>query len=178
MKKNILVYGLIAGVLISTFMLISMNYISHCEGSVNYNTSMLVGYASMIVAFSLVFVGIRNYRNNYNGGVITFGRAFGIGLMIVLIASTMYVAAWMVDYFVFMPDFMDKFALKAVEDLRASGATQVEIDAKQLEMQELAERYKQPFFFIMITYMEILPVGILVTIISSLILRTKNKKNL
>jgi hypothetical protein len=174
MKKNILVYGLIAGVLVSTFMLASMNYISHCEGSINYNTSMLIGYASMIVAFSLVFVGIRNYRNNYNGGVITFGRAFGIGLMIVLIASTMYVAAWMVDYFVFMPDFMDKFALKAVEDLKASGAPQVEIDAKQTEMQELAKQYKQPFFFIMITYMEILPVGILVTIISSLILKRKN----
>src|SRR5215210_668865 len=93
MKKNILIYGLIAGVIVSVLMLLSMNYISHCEGNVDYTTSMVIGYASMLLAFSLVFVGIRNYRDKYNGGVISFGKAFKIGILIVLIASTMYVAS-------------------------------------------------------------------------------------
>ncbi len=173
MKKNILVYGLIAGLLVSTFMLISMNYISYCGGDVNYNTSMLIGYSSMLVAFSLVFVGVRNYRDKFNGGAITFGRAFGTGLLMVLIASTMYVLAWGIDYFFFMPDFMDHYTKGMIDSLKESGATQAEIDAKAVEMQKMVDQYKQPLFFIGYTYMEILPIGILVSIISALILKRK-----
>lgn len=173
MKKNILTYGLISGALISTFMLISMNYYSHCEGTVDYETSMLVGYASMLIAFSLVFVGIRNYRNKYNGGVISFGKAFKIGILIALIASTMYVIAWMIDYFYFMPDFMDKFSAHEIDKLRSDGASQAAIDAKIKEMAEFSKMYKNPFFNAMMTYMEILPVGIVVTLISALILKRK-----
>src|SRR5207248_2905443 len=80
MKKNIIIYGLIAGIVVSFPMLFTVNYISHCEGNVDYNSSMLIGYASMLIAFSLVFVGIRNYRDKYNEGVISFGKAFKIGI--------------------------------------------------------------------------------------------------
>lgn len=173
MKRTILVYGLISGILVSTFMLISMGYFSHCEGTVAYETSMLIGYASMLIAFSLVYVGIRNYRNNYNGGVISFGKAFKIGILIVLIASTLYVIAWMIDYFFFMPDFMDKYCANSIAKLKAEGASQVKIDKETKEMAEMAEMYKKPVFTAMFTYAEILPVGLIVTLISSLILKRK-----
>lgn len=176
MTKNILIYGLIAGTLISTFMLISMNYLSHCEGSVDYATSMMVGYASMLIAFSLVFVCTRNYRDKYNGGVISFGKAFKTGFMIALIASTMYVIAWMIDYFYFMPDFMDKYSAHMLEDLKASGASAAEIASKTKEMADMGKMYKNPFFNALITYAEILPVGLIVTLISSLILKRKTAK--
>ena len=175
MRRNILVYGFISGVLVSTFMLISMNYASHCEGNVAYETSMLIGYASMIIAFSLVYVGIRNYRNNYNGGVISFGKAFKIGILIVLIASTLYVVAWMIDYFFFMPDFMDKYAAHAIDKLKADGASQVKIDKEVKKMADMTRMYKNPLFTAMFTYAEILPVGLVVTLISSLILKRKPK---
>ena len=87
MKKNVIVYGLIAGIIVSVFMLSTVNYLSNCEGSIDYNTSMLIGYASMLLAFSLVFVGIRNFRDKYNNGVITFGKAFKTGLYIVFVIS-------------------------------------------------------------------------------------------
>lgn len=177
MKKNILIYGLISGVLVSTFMLLSMNYLSHCEGNVDYNTSMLVGYASMLISFSLVFVGIRNYRDKYNGGLISFGKSFKIGLMIVLIASTIYVVAWMIDYFFFMPDFAEKYSAHMLDQLKTSGANQAEIDKQTKEMADFVRMYKNPFFNAMMTYMEILPVGLIVTLISSLILKRKTAKN-
>src|SRR5689334_8775122 len=157
MKRNILVYGLISGVLVSTFMLISMSYASHCEGSVAYETSMLIGYASMLIAFSLVYVGIRNYRNKFNGGVISFGKAFKIGIMIVLIASTLYVAAWLIDYFFFIPDFMDKFSAQELHELKASGASQIEIDKETIKMTNTVRMFKNPLFNAMMTYAEILP---------------------
>ncbi|HYO22305.1 MAG TPA: DUF4199 domain-containing protein [Flavisolibacter sp.] len=177
MKKNIIIYGLIAGAVVSILMLSTVNYISHCEGSVDYDTSMLIGYASMLIALSLVYVGIRNYRDKYNGGVISFGKAFKIGIMIVFIASTIYVIAWLIDYFFFIPDFLEKYSAHTIDKLKASGASQVEINKETKEMEEFGRMYKNPFFNAMITYMEILPVGLVVTLISSLILKRKSAKH-
>lgn len=173
MKKNIIIHGLIAGSIVSVLMLLSMNYLSHCEGKADYGTSMLIGYASMLIAFSLIFVGIRNYRDKYNAGVISFGKAFQTGILIALIASTMYVVAWMIDYFFFVPDFMEKYSTHMLDELKASGASQAEIDAQTKEMAEFGVMYQNPFFNAMMTYMEILPVGLLVTLISSFILKRK-----
>jgi hypothetical protein len=177
MKKNILIYGLIAGAVVSILMLFNVNYISHCEGNVDYDTSLLIGYASMLIAFSLVFVGIRNYRNKYNGGVISFGKAFKTGILIVLIASTIYVAAWLIAYFFFMPDFAEKYSAQMLNELKASGASQLDIDKETKEMANLVRMLKNPFFNAMMTYAEILPVGLVVTLISSLILKRKTTKD-
>ena len=176
MKKNIISYGLIAGIIVSILMLFTVNYISHCKGNVDYDTSMLIGYASMLIAFSLVYVGIRNYRDKYNEGVISFGKAFKIGIMMVLIASTLYVVAWLIDYFFFIPDFAEKYSAHTLDKLKARGASQIEIDKQTKEMANFARMFKNPFFNAMMTYVEILPVGLIVTLISSLILKRKTAK--
>jgi hypothetical protein len=175
MQKNIIIYGVIAGSVVSILMLSTVNYISHCKGNVDYNTSMLIGYASMLIAFSLVFVGIRNYRDKYNEGIISFAKAFKIGIIIVLIASTIYVVAWLVDYFFFIPDFLEKYSAHTLDQLKANGASQIEIDKQTKEMAGFAEMYKNPVFNAMMTYVEILPVGLIVTLISSLILKRKSQ---
>ncbi|MXN93255.1 DUF4199 family protein [Flavobacterium sp. Sd200] len=173
MKKTILIYGVIAGVIVAALMLISMNYFSYCEGNVDYDTSMLIGYASMLIAFSLIFTGIRNYRDKYNGGVINFGNAFKTGFLIALIASTFYVVTWLIYSHFFAPDFMEKYAAHSIEQLKASGAGQAELDKQAKEMEGMVKMLKNPFFHVLMTYMEILPVGIIVTLISSLILKKK-----
>jgi hypothetical protein len=173
MAKNILVYGLIAGLVVAALMLTSLNYYSHCEGNVDYSTSMVIGYASMLVAFSLVYVGIRNYRNKYNGGVISFGKAFKIGLFMVLIASTIYVAAWLIDYYFFIPDFFEKFSAQEIVKLKASAASQADIDKKTKEMNDMVQMLKNPLANAAMAYVEILPVGLVVTLISASLLRSK-----
>ena len=170
MKRNIVIYGLIAGIVVSILMLFSINNIT------DFDSSLYVGYASMLIAFSLVFVGIRNYRDKYNDGVVSFGKAFKIGVMIVLIASTIYVIAWLIAYFYFEPDYLEKYSAKMLDKLKAGGASQIEIDKQTKEMANFAVRYKNPFFNAMMTYAEILPVGLIVTLISSLILKRKTIK--
>ncbi len=123
-------------------MLLSLIYYSYCKGNADYNISMLIGYASMLIAFSFVFVGIRNYRDKYNEGVISFGKAFKIGIMIVLIASTFYVVTWLIDYFYFIPDFMEKYAAHTIDKLKANGASPMELDKKTKEMAILPECIK------------------------------------
>ncbi len=176
-QKNIIIYGFIAGVIVSVLMLSSVNYLSHCGGNADYNTSMVIGYASMLLAFSLVFVGIRNFRDKYNGGIISFSKAFKIGIMIVLIASTIYVVAWLIDYFFFIPDFMDKYSAHMIAEMKANGASQSEIAKQSSEMENFGKMYKNPFFNALMTYAEILPVGLIVTLISSLILKRKQAVN-
>jgi hypothetical protein len=175
MKKTIIIHGLIAGIIVSVIMLSTVNYLSHCKGNVDYDTSMLIGYASMLLAFSLVFVGIRNYRNKFNGGIISFGKAFKVGIMIVLIASTLYVIAWLIDFYFFIPDFMEKYAANTLDKLKASGASQAEIDIQTKKMANMVTMLKNPLFNAMMTYAEILPVGLIVTLISSLILKRKTQ---
>ena len=172
MKKNIIIYGLIAGIVVSFLMLFSISL------NINdYNISLFIGYTSMLIAFSFVFVGIRNYRDKYNEGVISFGKAFKTGIMIVLIASTIYVISWLINYFFFNPDYLEKYAANMLDKLKAGGASQIEIDKQTKEMADFAKMYKNPLFNAMMTYVEILPVGLIVTLISSFILKRKTAKN-
>jgi len=175
MKRNIIVYGLIAGIVVSTLMLFNVHSLSYRDGKFDYDRGLVIGYATMLIAFSLVYVGIRNYRDKYNGGVISFGKAFKIGIMMVLIASTMYVVAWLIDYYFFSTDFMEKYSVAMLDKLKASGASQIEIDRETKEMASFVRMSKNPFFTAMMTYVEILPVGLIVTLISSLILKRKTE---
>jgi len=172
MKKNIIIYGLIAGIVVSFLMLFSISLNIH-----DFNISVFIGYASMLIAFSLVFVGIRNYRDKYNEGVISFGKAFKTGIMIVLIASTIYAVSWLIAYFFFIPDYLEKYTAHILDELKAGGASQVEIDKEAKEMADFTRMYQNPFFNALMTYLEILPVGLIVTLISSFILKRKTAKN-
>lgn len=89
----------------------------------------------------------------------------------------MYVLAWLIDYFFFIPDFIEKYSAHMIDELKASGASQEEIDKQTKEMADFAVRYKNPLFNAMMTYVEVLPVGLIVTLISSLILKRKTAKN-
>src|SRR5262249_4049810 len=141
--------------------------------NIGFDKSEIVGYAGMVLAFLLVFFGIRSYRENSSGGAISFGRAFALGILIVLISSACYVAAWEIIYFGFAQDFADKYAAHMVEQVRASGASQEVIQAKLQEMKRFKELYQNPFFNMAVTFLEPLPVGLIVTLISAAILRRK-----
>lgn len=173
MKKTSLVFGLIAGVIISTFMGVSMALMSGSEME-GGNSSMIIGFSAMAVAFSFIFVGIKNYRDKQHGGTITFGRGFLLGFMISFIASTIYVLTWAVEFHFFMPDFMDKYAAMQIKQLHESGLTEAKLAESLKEIETASYNYKHnPFFFAMYTYMEILPVGVIITLISALILKKK-----
>lgn len=175
MKRNILVFGIISGVIISTFMGISMAIMGCGSGDMDGGTgSMIMGFSAMIIAFSFIYVGIKNYRDKENGGIITFGNGFLIGFMISLIASTMYVLTWAVEFHYFMPDFMDKYSAMQIKQVQQSGIRGAALAEAIKSIETETYNYKHnPFVFAMYTYMEILPVGIIVTLISALILKRK-----
>lgn len=177
MKKNVFLYGAISGSIISTFMGVSMAVMG-CSGADMEagNMSMIVGFGAMIAAFSFVFIGIKNFRDKHNGGQITFMKGLTIGLLISFIASTMYVITWAVEFHYFMPDFMDKYSSIQIKQLNASGLKGIELEQAIQKIESLNVSYKtNPLVFAAYTYMEIFPVGILISLVSAFILRKKIK---
>jgi hypothetical protein len=171
MKKIVIISGLIAGAIVSTIMATSMALMTNCGG----DGSMLIGYASMLLAFSMIFVAIKNYRDKQNGGVISFSKALTIGILIALIASSFYVATWAIEYKYFMPDFMDKYAAHAIDKIKASGASPASMDKQIAQITSMKTNYNNPLFFTVITFAEIFPVGLIVSLICALILKRKDK---
>jgi uncharacterized membrane protein YozB (DUF420 family) len=170
MRRIVLAYGLIAGAIVSALVigLIALN-----RGDIDVERGHIYGYASMILAFLLVFFGIRRYRDTVGGGAIGFGRAVGVGLLITLVASAVYVVTWQIVYHGFLPDFAERYGAAVVERMRESGETAAAIAAKEAEVAHFAELYRNPLFNVAVTFLEIFPVGLVVTLISAAILRRK-----
>jgi hypothetical protein len=166
MKKTVLTYGLISGVIAAVLMLAHVPFM---DGSTK---GLIIGYAGIVLSALLIFFGVRSYRENVGNGKISFGRGLGVGILIALISSTCYVAAWEVVYYN-SPGIADHIFDKQVEDMRASGAPQAEIDKTAQEAESFKKLYAKPLVNIAFTFMEPLPVGILMTLISALILKRK-----
>ncbi len=173
MKKTVITCGLIAG-LISTSLYIGLIILGKA-GDIDLKNGMVYGYTLMILAFSFIFVGTRIVRDKYDGGTISFGKAFRVGLYITLIASTVYVIVWQIDNYFFIPDFAEKYSAHILGELKKSGASEAEIAKQTVAMARFREMYKNPVFVILMTYLEILPVGILVSLISAWVLKRKSK---
>jgi hypothetical protein len=170
MKKTVLTFGLIAGLMISVLMdgsLILANKIG------SGHNSMLLGYTMMVASFLLVYFGIRSYRDNALSGQISFGRAFSCGILIALITTVCYVATWEVLYFNFMPHFMDSYFAAQIHRVQASGLDPVTTAARVAAIQRSQQLYQNPFVNMAYTFIEPVPVGLLMTLISAAMLRRK-----
>jgi hypothetical protein len=171
MTRVVLVFGLLAGAVLSVMMVAQVGFIDE----IGFDRGEIIGYTTMVLAFLMVFFGIRSYRDNIYGGVITFGQAVGIGLLITLVASICYVTTWEVIYYWFAPDFIEKYGAYMVAKAREAGATEQEIAAKAAEWARYREMYKNPLINAGITLIEVFPVGLVVTLLSAAILRRDKK---
>ena len=158
-KNGLLGSGIVSALLIS----ITMYMKSNPEKEV----SMMIGFAGMLLAFIFVALGIKQQRNASNG-FISFGKAFLTGFWITLIISTIYVLVWLVILYNFFPNFAEHYTDMAIEK-----ASPEEVAKVTEEMNSFKEMYKNPIMVILFTYIEILPLGIVFSLVSALILKKK-----
>ena len=130
-----------------------------------------LGYLIMIVALSMIFVGIKRYRDRELGGVIKFGTAALLGLGITLVASVVYVAVWEVNLSLTDHSFIEEYTRSVVADKQADGITGAELAAVEAEMATMRERYADPLFRVPMTFLEIFPVGLLISLLAAAVLR-------
>ena len=171
MKKIVWTFGLIAGGILGgmTAVLTPLG----ANGAVKLDHAEIFGYTIMVLSFLLVFFGIRSYRENVGGGSVTFGKAFQVGILVTLIASAAYVVSWEIVYYNFVPDFGDKYAAHTLEKMKMAGKSAAAIEAATKEMARFKELYRNPLYNVGMTFMEVFPVGLVVTLVSAAILRRR-----
>ncbi len=174
MKKIVFTFGGIAGLIMGAMFFITMPM--YKAGTLNFDNGMWVGYTTMVIACSLTFFGIRAYRDQHLGGVISFGKAFTTGVLIALVASAIYVISWELVMRIYADDFMQSYSAHAIKVAESKGASAAEVAKLKTDMQQMAESYKNPFFRVGITFMEVFPVAALVALVCAAILRRKEVK--
>jgi Protein of unknown function (DUF4199) len=173
MKRIVLTFGFISGALLATMMTATMPFMD----KIGFDHGMVIGYTTMVLAFLLVFFGIRSYRETVGNGEIGFLRALGIGLLIMTIATACYVFTWEILYHTLIPDFADKCVAYEVQKVRASGKSPQEIETEVASMKSMMALYQSNILFnIAITFLEPLPVGVPMTLLSALILRKRRRQ--
>ena len=168
MNKLVWIYGSIAGIVISAMVVFTFT-----SSLVNMENGEIIGYTTMIIAFSTIFFAIKSHRDEYLDGQITFGHAFKIGIATTLVASVIYVIAWFVISNTIAQDFMADYFQQSVEKIRASDLPKAQIDEQIASMENFQELYKNPIVKIGMTFMEIFPVGLIISLISASILKKK-----
>lgn len=169
MKRTVLRFGLISGAVMSLLMLATLPF----QEAIGFDKGALVGYTGMVLAFLVIYFGVRSYRDKEGGGAVGFGRAFVVGALIAVVSSACYVATWEVIYFALAPDFMQKYEAYALQKAKAAGESEAAIERKRAEMAEFARMYRNPLFNAAITFVEPLPVGLLIAAASAVTLRRR-----
>ena len=167
MSRIILIFGLAAGLIVAVPMCL---LVANAEPG-SAATSHVTGYLIMLLALSLVFFGVKHLRDRELGGVIRFAPALLAGLGISAVAGVIYVIGWEITLAVTDFAFIDSYSNAAVDGARAKGASATEVEAVIAQMNEFRRQYANPFFRMPVTFIEIFPVGLLVSLVSAALLR-------
>jgi len=170
MKKSILrysTYGSITlGVLFAFGMLIG--------GSIDYSTSEIFGYASMIISLLFVFFGIKHFRDKENNGIVSFKKALQIGVLISLIVAIVFGIIDFIYVKFINPDFMTEYYAHSVEQFRTT-LSEAEFQVKLEELESQKDLFMNPFLTFLVMTMTVFVLGFIISLISSLILQRKNQ---
>lgn len=165
MLKTAFIYGAIAGLIVILTMVIGF-----LLGADHGDSSLFLGYTIMIVALSLIFLAIKSHRDR-QGGVIRFGPAFLLGLMVAAVAGVFYVLGWEGYMAATNYTFMDGYVAAAIEAKKAAGLAGAALEAEIAKLNDMKTQYANPLFRMPMTFLEIFPVGLVIALISAAILR-------
>ncbi len=171
MRKVVLTFGLIGGGVLAAMMLTTIPF----QDQIGFDRGAIIGYTTMVLAFLMVYFGVRSYRDNVAGGTLTFGQAFKVGILITAVITVCYVVTWEVMFYTLMPDFGEKYAAFALEKARLAGASEAQIATQAKELSDFMTMYKNPLVNIAFSFLEPLPVGVVFTLVTAGVLGRKRR---
>ena len=167
MLRDILKYGVIAGLIVGILMAATIPLVRNTPAE---PYGMAIGYTTMLIALSTIFVAIKR-RRDAQGGVIRFWPAFALGLGISVVAGIIYVIAWDIMLPLLPGDFMGELIADMVETEKAKGLSGEALAKLTADMEQFRRDYANPLYRWPITFTEVFPVGVLVSLVSALVLR-------
>jgi len=166
MLAKILGYGSVAGLIVA----VPLFGIANGEHSTG-PWAVALGYLTMLVALSIIFIAVKRHRDRELGGVIRFGPAFAYGLAISVVAAIFYVLAWELAMAGKQQNFAAAYAAGMIAEQKARGVTGPALAEFIAEMERFKTQYGNPLFRLPMTFAEIFPVGLLVSLVSAGLLR-------
>lgn len=171
MKKIIITYGIISGIITGGLMLATMPLF--VNGTLDHNNGFLIGMTGIVIALSLVFFGVKAFRDNQEDRSITFGKGLLVGLGITMVACVFYVIAWEITYAQSGDWFIEQWRVGEIEKLKSEGASEQDLEKAATDWIYFAELYQNPVIRYGMTLMEIFPVGVLISLLSATLFRNK-----
>jgi len=173
MKKIILIFGAISGLICGgMFFLLAPE-----DGQVDFENGQLYGYLTMFIALSSIFFAIRQYRDKYSNGSIGFKNAFKIGMGITCVAAVIYIVSWEIYFAQYGADFTDQYLEYLKTSLSEQGTPGEDLETQLAEAEELMKNYETNIFTrLSLTFLEIFPVGLIISLIASLVFSKWLKK--
>lgn len=172
MNKYILKNGLIAGFIVGGTLLGSTLFF---KDNIENQWQFVLGISSMLLAFGFIFKGVMDYKNQVGLGQISFLKAFQVGVGIAFLASSIYVAIWLVECYTLYPDFMEKYSQMVIAKAQKENLPAEKLQEKIKEMEQMKGWYQNPFGIILLTYVEIFPMGVLISLICAGVFYSKRK---
>ena len=173
MKSFVVKFGFISGGISVVLMFLTFVLF---RGPWLFESGYFVGYGGMVLSFAVIFVGVRQYREQVGQGSVSFGKALQAGLLMALISSLCYTVAWLFINHFFYPNFADDYLKFEVNRLRQSGAAEAVMQQKMKMLEEYKSMSANPLMNALLTFTEPLPVGIVVALIAAAVLRKKAAK--
>lgn len=161
MITTLIRYGLASGLIIGSILFGTT--VAFHDAISTPALGMAIGYAGMLLAFSMIVLAIRQHRDVTLGGVIGFWPALVLGLGISCIATVFYVLAWEAALAVTGMDFGAEYAGMMVAEAQKSGDAAA-IARARADAAQFAADYARPLWRMGVTATEILPVGVVVSL--------------
>ena len=167
MLRIVLIFGLLVGLLNIVPMSVTVLNLRLGHGAL----ALLVGYLTLFLACAVIFVGVKRYRDEALGGVVRFGPALLLGLGITVTASIVYVIGWEIALAATHYSFIENYGAGALEAARAKGASPARLARIAADAQAFKTQYGKPLYRLPMTFIEVFPVGALVSLVSAAVLR-------
>ena len=168
MTRTIFIYGIISGAVVALGITATIIF----SGGQPPHSSVFLGYLIMLVALSSILVGVKQYRDNVQGGVIGFWKALAIGLGISAVAGVAYVIVWEAYCAIEHYDFATDYANSILLAKRTAHVSAAEYQKAVTEMAQFRTQYANPLFRWPMTFIEIFPVGVLIALITAVLVRS------
>lgn len=167
MKQTVFRYGLYAGFLI--VLLVALQFFLVIPNT-DYSTAEVTGYLTIVLSMIFIYFGIRHYRDQHNGGTLSFGEGLKVGLLIALIPAAFFGVFDLLYTEWINPAWKDDYYQYQLQQLKETAEPAL-LDEKIKKLDQQRQSFDSPALLFFLMFATAFVVGAIVTIISALALR-------
>lgn len=157
--KNSLKHGLIVGLVIIIYSVLL--YV------LELNLIQALGYVVYVIFIAGFILGTKAFRDTNLNGNISYGKAFGYSIVILLVASIIYSIYSYLLIAVIDPDLVDKMIAVGEEKMLEKGMTDDQIEMAQ----SMQKKFMSPSIMSIFTFVGTMFFGTIIALITSAIVK-------